>query len=167
MCKITKKFIIISDILQLNLKLEEWNLKIDGVFQTCFSVLDTLCKCYLWTSPTCFSSTTIIKGIVFLRRGRVTNEGHGMAGSTWIMGISRDPVNVAWPISLWDLCHSLACLPACAWRDHFFFDSYGISSHMSQAFLPAQTNPHSTRSIWTHSRLAPRCGFEQKVKLFF
>ena len=108
--------------------------------------------CHLWTSPTCFSSTTIIKGIVFLRRGRVTNEGHGMAGSTWIMGISRDPVNVAWPISLWDLCHSLACLPACAWRDHFFFDSYGISSHMSQAFLPRQIHTALDRSIRSHSR---------------
>ena len=107
----------------------------------------------------------------FLERGghergswNCNGVGGGISSSTWIMGISRDPpVNVAWPISLWDLCHSL---PACAWRDHFFFDSYGISSHMSQAFLPAQTNPHSTRSI-DPIALAPRCGFEQKVKLFF
>ena len=62
-------------------------------------------------------STTIINGIVSWGEGGgegVMNEGHGMVSgsslsyiSTWIMGISRDPVNVAWPISLWDL-HSLA-----------------------------------------------------------
>ena len=62
--------------------------------------------------------------------GGVMNEGHGMVSgsslsyiSTWIMGISRDPVNVAWPISLWDL-HSLA--------GPFFLEFH----HMSQAFCP-------------------------------
>ena len=100
-----------------------------------------------------------------LREG-VTNEGHGMAMELVAGSAKQQHVNYG-NFSRSSCECSMTDFIMRSPRGTISFDSYErISSHMSQAFLPAQTNPHSTRSI-DPIALAPRCGFEQKVKLFF